>query len=49
MSFLSTFVFNVNYSPPLIRHREAAKSSAVLLSTLADLMADLLADLGQDS
>lgn len=41
MSFLSTFVFNVNYSPPLITAREAAKSSAVLLSTSVDLLGDL--------
>lgn len=40
MSLLSTFVFNVNYSPPLIRAREAAKSSAALLSTSTDLMGD---------
>lgn len=41
MSLLSTFVSNINYSPPLVRAREAAESSAVLRSTLADLLHDL--------
>lgn len=41
MSFLSSFVSNISYSPPLIRAREAAESSAALLSTLAGLLGDL--------
>lgn len=41
VSFLSSFVSSTHYPPPLIRAREAAKSSAALLSTLAGLLGDL--------
>lgn len=41
VSFLSSFVSSISYPLPLIRAREAAKSSAALLSTLAGLVGDL--------
>lgn len=41
---LDTFDFNINFSPSLIRARQAAKSSAAFLSTLADLLGDLAHD-----